>query len=132
MELFITKYKQRPISSCIIYIFNKNVILAHANSDNNFLEFRPNNILLWKVIEWCYKKGYKFLNLGATDVDNEGLFFFKSSFNTINIPFAHYYYPADSVILEETAIGKIGRHSLQKTPLFILRVISPFLLRKFG
>jgi lipid II:glycine glycyltransferase (peptidoglycan interpeptide bridge formation enzyme) len=132
MEVFITKYKKNPIASSIIYIFNKNVILAHLNSNNKYLKLRPNNFQLWKIIEWCYKKGYKFLNLGATEIKNEGLFFFKSSFNTINIPFVHYYYPTDSILLDNTAIGKIGESCLKKTPLFISRTIGPLLIKKFG
>jgi len=132
LEIFITKYKEKPVASCIIYIFNKKVIFAHANSNDKYLQFRPNNLQLWKVIEWCYNNGYKFLNLGATPIENEGLFFFKSSFNTFNIPFAHYYYPADSTLLDNTAIGKIGVKILQKTPISISRRINPFLIRKFG
>ena len=132
MKVFVTRYKEIVIASCLIYIFNGKVIYAHANSDKRFLGFRPNNLQLWRVIEWCYSNGYELLDLGATDLDNEGLFFFKSSFNTFNIPFAYYYWPSDSITIDDTALGKIGKKCIQKTPTFVLKIVCPYLLKKFG
>ncbi len=132
VEVFLAKHEGRTIASTLIFSFNNRAIYGHANSETKHLGLRPNNLLLWRVMEWCYKKGYTFLELGATPYECEGLLFFKSSFNTINIPFAHYYYPGNTTLLDDTVIGKFGKKIIKKTPIFISREICPFLIKNFG
>ncbi len=132
MEIFIVKYKETPVASCLCYIHENKVIFAHANSDKKFLHLRPNNFLLWQVIKWCHKNNYSILDLGATDDDNQGLFFFKSSFNSVNIPFAHYYNPKDTVLFEKTIVGKVSKRCIKKTPVFLLKFVYPFIVKKLG
>ena len=132
VEVFLAKHEGRTIASTLIFSFNNRAIYGYANSETKHLGFRPNNLLLWIVMERCYKKGYTFLNLGATPYECEGLLFFKSSFNTINIPFAHYYYPGNATLLDDTVIGKFGKKIIKKMPIFISRQVGPFLIKKFG
>lgn len=132
VEVFIAKYKDKVIASTLIFSFNNRAIYGHANSETKHLGLRPNNLLLWRVIEWCYEKGYTFLDLGVTPYECEGLLFFKSSFNTLNIPYAHYYFPSNTTLIEDTPLGKLGKNIIKKMPIFISRQVSPFLVKKFG
>ena len=132
VEVFIAKYKKNAIASTLVFSFNNRVIYGYANSETKHLNLRPNNLLLWKVIEWSYKKGHAFLDLGATSYEWEGVFFFKSSFSTSNIPYAHYYFPSNTTLIENTALGKLGKKIIKKMPIFISRQVSPFLVKKFG
>ncbi|MEM2954736.1 MAG: hypothetical protein QW625_02195 [Candidatus Nanoarchaeia archaeon] len=39
-----------------------------------------NNLLIWKVIEWGNRNGYKKFNMWGADPKQEGIFKFKESF----------------------------------------------------
>ncbi|KYK23663.1 hypothetical protein AYK24_07220 [Thermoplasmatales archaeon SG8-52-4] len=131
VEVFVAKYKNNIIASSLIFPYNKKVIYGYANSENKHLNLRPNNLLLWKIIEWSYKKGYSLLDLGSTSYEWKGVFFFKSSFNTLNIPYAHYYFPINTTLIEDTALGKIEKIIIKKLPIFMTRKISSYLEKKF-
>lgn len=130
VEFFIAKYRDITIASSMIFRFNKNVIYTYSNSNPKYLNLRPNNLILWKIIEWSYDKNYHFLDLGCTSLQNKGLFSFKSSFNTKNIPFAHYYYPSDSTLIKDTFLGKIGKKIYKKAPARLLKPIIPLIVKK--
>ena len=133
VEIYLAKYKNKIIASCMTLIFKDKVFYGYANSDDKYLNLRPNNLILWRVIENSYEKGYKYLDLGATSYKNKGLFFFKSSFNSINVPFIIYYYTKRDIIhLVDTPLNNLYKKSIRKTPNFILKKISPFMIKHFG
>lgn len=50
----------------------------YGASDRSALDVRPNNLLFSEVIGWARADGYRALDLGRTDLDNEGLRAFKA------------------------------------------------------
>ncbi len=131
VKVFIAKYNSVSIASSMIFNFNNNVVYAFANSDPKYLKLRPNNLILWKIIEWSFNKGCSSLDMGSTLIGSKGLFSFKSSFNPVNIQYAHFYYPGDSILIKDTFLGKVGKKFVEKTPAVILKPICPFLIKKF-
>lgn len=132
VEIFYAKYKRNVIASSLVFPYNNRIIYGYANSETKHLNLRPNNLLLWRIIEWGYNKGHTAIDLGATSYEWNGVFFFKSSFNTLNIPYAHYYFPINSTLIENIAKGKLGKKIIKKMPIFISRQVCSYLEKKFG
>jgi serine/alanine adding enzyme len=132
-EIFIAKYNDEVIASTLIFPFNKRVVCRIANSNKKYRDIVPgvNNLLLWDAVVWSYYKGYEYFDLGATDRENLGLFFFKSTFTTYNYPFSLYYYPKNTIRVSEEVIFNLGKKVLQKTPIKIYEKMGPYLVKKF-
>ena len=132
LELFNIKYNSTTIASALFLLFNKKIICACATSDTQNLKLRPNNLLLWKVLEWAYENNYETLDLGMTLIDGEGLIFFKKSFNTNDTLYGHQYYPDSAISFENTAVNKLGRISIKLIPIGLMKYAGPYLTSKFG
>jgi len=131
-EVFLARHNGRAIASNLIFMFKDRVIYGYANSETKEMKLKPNNLLLWEIINWSYAKGYKILDMGGTPKDNKGLFSFKSSFNTLNVSYAHYYFPADTVLIQNTFAGKFGKFLFQKMPTSLSKKVGPFVINKFA
>jgi len=131
-EFFFAKYKGKAIASCLIFPFNNKVILGYANSDISYLKFRPNNYIIWKILEWCYEKKYRIFDLGSTWLNNKGLYFFKATFNTIDFPVVYYYYPKNSNIFDDITLIKFFEKIIRILPIELLKIINPILNKHFS
>ena len=81
---FIVKaiYEDRTIAANVNFHFNGRAIYKYGASDHRYLNFRPNNLCMWKTIEYCQENGYKELCFGRTEFDNQGLRDFKLRWGT--------------------------------------------------
>lgn len=132
LEIFNIKHNDQTIASALFLLFNKKIICACAASDTKNLKLRPNNLLLWKVLEWAYENNYETLDLGMTLLDGGGLIFFKNSFNTNDNLYGHQYFPKSVTSFENTVINKLGRISIKLFPIGLMKYAGPYLTSKFG
>jgi hypothetical protein len=72
----------RPIAAAIFFRFRNNAFYKYGASDKTFQEFRANNLVMWKGIQFLARSGTEKLCFGRTDCENEGLRRFKLSWNT--------------------------------------------------
>jgi Acetyltransferase (GNAT) domain len=72
----------RPIAAAIFFRFRKNAFYKYGASDKRFQEFRANNLVMWRGIQFLARSGAEKLSFGRTDWENEGLRRFKLSWNT--------------------------------------------------
>jgi len=71
-------YKGRePIAGEVFLALNGHLMAMYGASDPAHWELRPNNLVMWKAIEWGCARGYRDLDLGRTDLDQPGLRNFK-------------------------------------------------------
>jgi len=57
--------------------WNKTLTYKYSASDQRYWSLRPNNLLLWRGIQWGCEQGYETFDWGKTDMDNKGLRDFK-------------------------------------------------------
>lgn len=131
-EIFIARYKEKIIASTLIFPFNNKVTCGYINSDMIHLNLRPINLLIWKILEWCFKNNFNMFDFGTTPLRNKGLYFFKSTFNTSEILISYYFYPKNTIILNDTLIGIFGKRILKIIPIFLAKRINSLLIKSFG
>ena len=65
-RLFLARYDGKTIAAAITRLYPGAMIEAAANSSLiQYLKLKPNDLLLWRVIEWGCREGYKSYNLGG-------------------------------------------------------------------
>jgi CelD/BcsL family acetyltransferase involved in cellulose biosynthesis len=69
----------QPVAGAIFFHFGHMAIFKFGASDETFQQLRPNNLVMWRAIEWHARAGFSNLDLGRTSLGNEGLRRFKLS-----------------------------------------------------
>lgn len=82
----------RPVSGAVFFQFGNNALYKFGASDEAFQHLRPNNLVMWRALEWHAKMGFSKLDLGRTSLDNEGLRRFKLGWGAHErkIDYAHF------------------------------------------
>ena len=81
ISLFVAK-KEDKIISAALFIHKYEFIHYHfSGSDKEYLNLAPNNLLIWEVILWAKKQGYKKFHLGGGLLNKDPLFHFKAGFS---------------------------------------------------
>ncbi len=80
------------VSGVICLEFGRNVIVKYAATGGTSLEVRPNNLLIWELIQRYHDEGFHAIDFGRTDPPNDGLRRFKNSWNVDETVFSYYKY----------------------------------------
>jgi CelD/BcsL family acetyltransferase involved in cellulose biosynthesis len=75
-------YKGEPVSA-IMFLEWKDTLYYKFNASNpDYLNYRPNDLLLWHGIEYGRERGLKHFDFGLSDWDQEGLLRYKRKYAT--------------------------------------------------
>jgi hypothetical protein len=91
VKLFAALYEGRTIAGILVFLANKKVVHAqYIASDEDFQAMRPLNLVIDQIVEWSFREGYSFVNLGSCNekggtIINEGLARFKEGFGATGI-----------------------------------------------
>ena len=69
-------YQDKLVSALVGFCYQDRVHILIAVSDQKFQEFRPNDAMHWKFIEWAIDKGFKWFDFGRVREDS-GQFEYK-------------------------------------------------------
>lgn len=93
--LMVAEY-QGEIIGGILFLAWKDTLYYKFNASNPaYLSHRPNDILMWEGIRHGRAKGYARLDLGVSDLDQEGLIRYKRKFATNEKTASFLRHPAD-------------------------------------
>jgi lipid II:glycine glycyltransferase (peptidoglycan interpeptide bridge formation enzyme) len=88
LKLFLVYRDGTLLGGSLIFVCNDRTLLAfYIALDYDYQEYRPINYLLYEIIRWGEKKGFRYLDLGVNQEESEsnpmevnrGLISFKSS-----------------------------------------------------
>jgi CelD/BcsL family acetyltransferase involved in cellulose biosynthesis len=104
----------------------------YGASDPAALAKRPNHLLHAEAIRWGCEQGLAVYDLGRSDLDNEGLRTFKSTWGATELDLAYTYLgqplPSDDHGAREGLTEKV----IQRSPAFVGRVAGELLYRHYG
>jgi CelD/BcsL family acetyltransferase involved in cellulose biosynthesis len=121
--------RDRPIAAALFLAWNRQLIYKFAASDHRYWALRPNNLVLWAGIEWGYGRGYRALDLGRTDAQDQGLRYFKSRWGATETPLTYSYLtgaPGPAPKLAMRAMAKL----IQWSPAIVCRTLGELLYRR--
>lgn len=131
MGFTLCAYKgETLVASAVFLHWNKGIMYKYSASDSTYWHLRPNNLILWRALQWGCENGYRWFDWGRTDPQNEGLRTFKRGWGgeesqvqysiIANAPPAR----ADNELLK-----KMLSEVIQKSPLWVCRVIGELLYK---
>jgi CelD/BcsL family acetyltransferase involved in cellulose biosynthesis len=91
--LLLAEWQDRLIAADLLLWDGRRLFYKFNVSDPQFLEQRPNNLLMWEAIRLGRELGCSAFDLGRSEADNEGLHRFKSLWASEASPLPYYYYP---------------------------------------
>jgi hypothetical protein len=80
--IVLAQRRSRTIAAAIFFHFGKNAIYKYSASDKRFQEFRANNLVVWRGIQFLARIGVEGIHFGRTECENDGLRRFKLSWGT--------------------------------------------------
>lgn len=126
------------IAGVVVFYHKNEAIYGYSASLNKreYLRTQPTNLLLWTAIEDAHSEKYEVFDFGITPPSNTGLMKFKSHWGTRNYRIPYYYFlntvDAFPVIDRTSKKMRIVNAVLRRTPIPVLRLIGPILLRQVG
>jgi CelD/BcsL family acetyltransferase involved in cellulose biosynthesis len=129
----LVKYEDRPIAAAVFLAASGTLTYKYSASDFEHRKRHPNHLNLMEAIRWGCENGCHTLDMGRTEVENEGLRKFKRSFGAEErpLPYTH----LGSVKRLGGGGGKAERLAgavIRRSPLFVGRWIGAALYRHAG
>jgi hypothetical protein len=133
--IVVACYQDKPIAASVFLKHRDTVYHKYNASNDQYLEFQPNNLVLWEAIKWGCLNGYKRFDLGKSDSYHESLLAFKRRWGSeeFDLPFS--YYPSVQNIAVDLDTGiryRVARKIFQVLPVTISQRIGNVLYKYFG
>ena len=85
----VAGWRSHPVAAGLFLAWNGTLIYKFGASDPRYWNLRPNNLVIWAAIQWGTAHGFRWLDFGKSDLDNQGLRDFKSRWGATEIPLVH-------------------------------------------
>ena len=131
--IVLALHRMRPVAGAVFFHFGETGIYKYGASDREFLNLRPNNLVMWEAVRWFGKNGFKELNLGRTDPANEGLLQFKGAWGATAEKQNYYKYDfKKDCFLSASSGPKSSYNVFKRMPVPLLRLTGKLLYRHVG
>ncbi len=132
--LFMAHYQGKVIAGVLCLHFGKRAMYKYGASDKQYQHLRPNNLVMWKAIEWYCQQGCKSFSFGRTDQGHNGLRQFKSGWGAKEKTVHYYQYNYKNGETSGPIVKVDGWHTriFSKMPTSILKIVGSLLYRHIG
>lgn len=132
MVMLFVRHKGEVVASVMSFLFKDMIIPYYGGCLNKALEYSPNNLMYWKLMEYGIEKGYKFFDFGKSK-KGTGSFEFKKNFGFEPRPLHYQYYlNKTDKIPDPAALSweyRVAKKIIKKTPLTITKIIGPAIVK---
>ncbi len=92
--MLMAEWEGKVIAGVLFLTYKDTLYYKFNASDEDYLQKRPNHLIIWEAIRYAFARDYKHLDLGRCSPEEEGLRTFKSRWGAKEINLPYYYYPA--------------------------------------
>ena len=119
---------ERPVAAGVFLEANGVVLYKYSASDAKAWSLRPNNLLVWEAIRHSIERGASLFDFGRSELDQDGLSFFKRNFGAAESPLV---YTSIGAPPKERRLqpGSISRRIIQHAPTVVARAAGRALYR---
>jgi hypothetical protein len=125
---------EQLLAGAVFLHWNKTLTYKYSASDPRYLRLRPNNLLLWRALQWGCEHGYEIFDWGKTDLENQGLRDFKRGWGSEE-QILHYSVLADRPPAANLTGGmkqRLMAGVIQHSPAWVCRMIGEMLYGHFA
>jgi hypothetical protein len=129
----MAEFRDRWVAGAVIAVYRDQAIYKYGASERNFQHLRPNNLVLWKAIQWCCQKGIRSFSFGRTEPKNEGLAQFKRAWGTLERKLRYFKYDLtiDRFVMSKKS-GAASHALFRIMPLSVLKMVGEISYRHYG
>jgi CelD/BcsL family acetyltransferase involved in cellulose biosynthesis len=127
----VTDRDGATVAAAVFLRHRDHLIYKYGASHRAALPQRPNNLLFAEVIRWACDAGYRELDFGRTDLEQEGLRSFKRGWGAEEIPL-HYTYVGADPPAGDSLPQRLLAPAIRRSPPFVGRLVGAALYRHFG
>jgi CelD/BcsL family acetyltransferase involved in cellulose biosynthesis len=122
------------VASAAVFLHHGQVLTyKYGASDRRALALRPNNLLFWEAIRWGCERGFGLLDLGRTDLGQEGLRSFKLGWGAEEQVLEYLHLGEKAPRTEDRGVaGRVLAAGLRRTPPLASRLVGELLYRYAG
>jgi CelD/BcsL family acetyltransferase involved in cellulose biosynthesis len=122
----------RPIAAAMFLAWNGHLIYKFGASDARYWALRPNNLVMWTAIELACARGYRLLDFGKTELNNQGLREFKRRWDALETPLTYSRISAKPPRASSGLPGQVLSQLIKRSPRIICRATGELLYGRFG
>lgn len=124
----------RPVAAAVFFHHGRSALYKYGASDDSFQHLRPNNLVMWRAIEWYTQAGFTTLDFGRTARDNDGLRRFKLGWGARerSIEYIRYNLRSGDFATARPESPDWQRTVLRRLPRNLLRLIGAAAYRHVG
>lgn len=100
-----------PVAGAMFFHFGSTTLFKFGASDKSYQHLRPNNLVMWRAIEWHARSGFTSMDFGRTSLNNEGLRRFKLGWGATERRIAYTRFDCRSASFVTTPDRSTGWHS---------------------
>ncbi len=133
-NIFLANIDGKAVAGALCLHFCNKAIYKYGASDSQFQHLRPNNLVIWKAIEWYCQNGYEQFSFGRTDTSHTGLKKFKAGWGAHANVVNYYRYSFLGKEIVESVAKVDGWHTkiFSRMPLPLLKLIGAVLYKHVG
>ncbi len=126
------RHKEEVVASVLTFLFKDMIIPYYGGCLSKSLEYSPNNLMYWKLMEYGIENGYKFFDFGKSK-KGTGSFEFKENFGFEPKPLHYQYYLNEIDKMPDPGIlsweYRWAKRLIKKVPLGITKIIGPEIVK---
>jgi len=127
------KHESKVVASVLTFFFKDTVIPYYSGSLPEYNQYRPNNFMYFKLMEYGVEKGYKYFDFGRSRKDT-GSFDFKrhQGFEPQQLHYQYYLHTAKEIpnVSPSNPKSSLLQWSLKRLPVSLAKVLSAPIVRR--
>ena len=132
LKIRVASKNQVPVSSILTISFGRTMTYKYGCSDENLNKYGGMAFLMWKAIEDAKNGGLDELDLGRSDISNEGLAVFKDRLGADRSVMHYWRFPKSDSASEAGWKTRFARQLVSVAPDSSLAAAGNLLYRHFG
>lgn len=130
--VMIARQNGRPAAG-VVYLHWKNTLVYKFAASNQLgRQTYASDPVVWEAIRWACENGFKSLDWGRTDLEDEGLYRFKMRWGSREEKLVYVGNHSASGSSFKERLAPIIQAVISKSPLFVSRITGEMLYRYFG
>jgi lipid II:glycine glycyltransferase (peptidoglycan interpeptide bridge formation enzyme) len=132
LKIRVASKNQVPVSSILTISFGRTMTYKYGCSDENLNKYGGMAFLMWKAVEDAKNCGLDELDLGRSDINNEGLAVFKDRLGAARSVMHYWRFPKSDPAAEAGWKTRFARQLVSVAPDSSLAAAGNLLYRHFG
>jgi len=130
--VLLAMLKSEPVAGAVFLMYKDTITYKYSASNSKYWGLYPNNLLLWEAIKTGCELGYKYFDLGNSDIANIGLRKFKNGYGAAEEDLVYSFIGAIPYNGRPGAAQKLLNRVISQSPSVVCQMTGELLYRYYG